>query len=314
MNNYLCVDGGTTNTRVSLTQGTTVLDTVRIPLGARVGMEGTAPLKKALKQAFEELLERFSLSEAHITRILASGMITSEFGLCALPHLPTPAGIAELHEAMHETLLSEISSIPFVFLRGVKTAGDTLLENDMMRGEETELYGLTDELGADRLYVLPGSHSKLITTDERGRIVHFSTMLTGEMIASLSGGTILKDAVDLSIGELDEAALTDGCKYALQQGLNEALFKVRILKNQFQKSPLICYSFFLGAILACEIQAILKSPAKEIVIGGKAQIKRATEVLLRTLSDKRITVASDCTVDGSSTRGAIRIFEFKTQE
>ena len=313
MKYYLCIDGGTTNTRVSLVGNTEGMDTLRISLGARAGIGGTEPLRQALKDAVSTLLDRFSLCEKDIVRILASGMITSEFGLCALPHLLAPAGIKELHDSMHETVLEDISPIPLVFIRGVKIVGESLFETDMMRGEETELYGLSDTLLPDCLYVLPGSHSKLIKTDTLGRISHFSTMLTGEMIASLSGYTILKDAVDLSIKELDEQALTDGCGYALQRGLNEALFKVRILKNQFQKSALDCYSFFLGVVLAQEIQAILNDSSKEIVIGGKAQIKRATEILLRTFSDKRITVADDRAVDRSSALGAIRIFEYHPQ-
>ena len=54
-------------------------------------------------------------------------------------------------------------------------------------------------------YVLPGSHSKLIHVDGAGRIVDFTTMLTGEMIAALSQNTILKDAVYLAGTRLDES-------------------------------------------------------------------------------------------------------------
>jgi 2-dehydro-3-deoxygalactonokinase len=236
-------------------------------------------------------------------------MITSEFGLCTLPHIEAPAGVRELHDAMHEVPLPEITSIPFVFIRGVKTVG-ALEETDMMRGEETELCGLMPEGTRDALYVLPGSHSKLIETDREGRIVRFSTMLTGEMIAALSAGTILKDAIDLSIKETDEQALIDGCRYAMEKGINEALFKVRILKNLFQKTPVEVYSFFLGAILADEISTILRSSQHLVVIGGKAQIKRATAHLLSKLSDKEIAVLDDETVDACVVHGAIKIYEY----
>ncbi|MBQ8310730.1 MAG: 2-dehydro-3-deoxygalactonokinase [Clostridia bacterium] len=311
MSIYITVDGGTTNTRVTLVRDREVIDTVRIPLGARACIDDKAALPRALRAAICDLLTRHALCEADVVRVLASGMITSEFGLCALPHLVAPAGLRELHEGMHEVVLDEITTIPFVFIRGVKTVG-TLDDTDMMRGEETELCGLIGDATVDTLYVLPGSHSKLIETDAEGRITHFATMLTGEMLAALSSGTILKDAVDLSLREFDAESLTDGCRYAMDKGINEALFKVRILKNLFRKTPVEVYSFFLGAVLASEIAAIVTSPIRHVVIGGKAQIKRATEALLRTLSDKKITVVSDRDVDASSALGAIRIYEFQT--
>ncbi len=309
MKHYITVDGGTTNTRISLAKGETILATVRIPLGARAGMTDGTPLRLAIRDAITELLTAHDLTEPSIERILASGMITSEFGLCALPHISAPAGRAELHDTMHEVVLSDISPIPFVFIRGVKTDGTELCDTDMMRGEEAELMGLIDQNAPKSLYILPGSHSKLIETDEQNRILRFSTMMTGEMIAALSGGTILKDAVDLSHREADPQALLHGCRYALQHGINEALFKVRILKNLLGRTPLEVYSFFLGVVLSAEISAILASPINRVVIGGKAQIKHATAALLRTLSQKEIVTVSNEDVDASSARGAIRIYE-----
>ena len=314
MSYYLCVDGGTTNTRVCLCRSHELLDTVRLPLGARAGIDGTAPLKEALKEAIAALLARFSLQESNVVRILASGMITSEFGLCPLSHIPAPAGLSELHATMHETVLEDISSIPFVFIRGVKMMGEDALGTDMMRGEETELYGLTCTPPTNALYVLPGSHSKLIELDAHGRIAHFCTLMTGEMIAALAGGTILRDAVDLSVKEFDCDELLLGCRYSMEKGISEALFKVRIMKTQFKKDARATYSFFLGTVLAPEIQSILASSARLTVIGGKAQLKYATAHLLRALSEKELQVIEDGAVDASSALGAIRIFEFQRFE
>ena len=310
MKYYIAIDGGTTNTRVSLVGDGEVLDTVRLSLGARAGMDGTEPLKKAIREAIATLLSSHSLTESDIVRILASGMITSEFGLCNLPHLQAPAGIAELHAAMHETRLEEISPIPFVFLRGVRYDGEDLLDADMMRGEETELMGLLTDFPTASLYVLPGSHSKLIEVDEGGRIVAFATMLTGEMIASLSANTILRDAVDLKTEGYDPEALLMGYNCARNAGLNEALFKVRILKNRFAYSGQKTYSFFLGAILSSEIDTIRKNKMPSAVIAGRAQIKDATVALLEELSDKTTVTVPDALADTASARGAVRIYEY----
>ena len=311
MSTYVTLDGGTTNTRVSLVVGGNILQTVKIPMGARACIDNAAVLRGEIRAAIDTLLSAHALKESDVERILASGMITCEFGLCHLPHVTAPAGLRELHESMHEVLLPDISAIPFVFIRGVKSVGAGLRDTDMMRGEEAELMGILQDGSEKTLYVLPGSHSKLIETDADGRILRFSTMLTGEMIASLSQGTILKDAVDLSIEEFDKDFLTEGCLYATERGLNEALFKTRVLKNLFSATREEVYSFFLGAVLAAEIACIRASDCARVVIGGRSQIKRATAALLQVFApEKEVLTVSDGEVDASSTRGVIRVYEY----
>ena len=231
MANYICIDGGTTNTRINLVRDKVVVDTMKFNVGARSGIDNKDLLRNTVRDGIAEILKRNQLTEADIVRILASGMITSEFGLVELPHTVTPAGMAELHSVMHEVVLEDIAAVPFVFLRGVKTSMGHLECADMMRGEETELMGVFREEG---VYILPGSHSKIIKTDAQGRIVDFTTMLTGEMFAALSQGTILKDAVVLSDFAIQKESLMQGYQYAQKNGMNEALFKVRILKNIFK--------------------------------------------------------------------------------
>ena len=310
MKTYLTLDGGTTNTRIHLVRDGQVLDTIKISLGARAGIGGGEALADAIRQGIADILSRNAVKTSDVEKILASGMITSEFGLCNLPHLTAPVGIRELHDGIFETTLPAITPIPFAFIRGVRLAGGTLADTDMMRGEETELIGLCDGTEAGCLYVLPGSHSKLIETDGDGRIVRFSTMLTGEMIGALSSGTILKDAVDLSNETFDGDSLTEGYRYAAEHGVNEALFKTRILKNLLSRSSVEVYSFFLGAVLSAEIDAILRADAETVVIGGRKQIKEATVYLLSRLCEKEIRAASDADVEISTVRGAIRIYEF----
>ena len=319
MKNYITIDGGTTNTRICLVSDGVIIDTVKLSVGARAGIDSGDLLKMKIKDGITELLNQNNFSKDDIIKILASGMITSEFGLCNLPHIKTPAGIAELNSSMFETNLSEISQIPFVFIRGVKSGvdnEDSLWENDMMRGEETELAGIVtlENISSDCLFVLPGSHSKLIETDMQGRITAFSTMLTGEMIAALSQNTILKDAVDLSIENADEEYLIKGFEYCSEYGINDALFKARVLKNRFGLGAEKIYSFFLGTVLCSEIKRIIGSEIGTVAIGGKRQIKEATVCILKKVSDKKIILISDKTVEYSTSIGMIKIYEYDKQK
>lgn len=307
MSNYITIDGGTTNTRINLIISERIIDTVKLSIGARIGADNKNAYKSSIKRGIEGLLSRNSLSEAEIEAIICSGMITSEGGLFELAHIQAPAGIEELSASLFKTAIPEISDVPFVFIPGVKLLGDELY-TDMMRGEETELYGLCDTPLSNTLYVLPGSHSKLIRTDEKGRIASFLTTLTGEMVAALSEGTILKGSLDLDNSRLNEDYLIKGCKHALKNGLNAALFKVRILDKALGRSKDEVYSFFLGAILSSDYNNILNSTEGAVVIGGKSALRDAFISLLRDSGRKIIAV--DDEVAGSATAiGAIKIYK-----
>lgn len=308
MADYLCVDGGTTNTRIYLVRNGKILDAASYHVGARIGAEHKKLLQETVGTAIKDILQKNKLSEEQITRVLACGMITSEFGLVNLPHIPAPAGPEELHASMYQTVLKDISTIPFAFVRGVKTEGDSLALADMMRGEETELMGLFMGGG---VYILPGSHSKIITVDDREKIIRFKTMLTGEMIVALSQHTILKDAVDITIPDLDGRYLQAGYEYASAYGLNEALFKVRILKNMLSKSPVETYQFYMGAVLSGELQYVLSLHPERVIIGGKKQIKEPMAALLQMLSGAEIVAIPDEQAAGATALGMVKIYEYK---
>ena len=307
---YIVIDGGTTNTRINLVTDNAVIDTVKLNQGARSAIDAKESLASAISRAISDILTRNGVKVSAVKRILASGMITSEFGLYKVDHIVAPAGIPELHSGMKEVVLHEISPIPFVFVSGVKTAPVSLEAADMMRGEETELMGILNATNEESVYILPGSHSKIIFTDAKGKIVNFYTMLTGEMLASLSQNTILKDAVDLYGGNTDSEYLVKGYEYALANGLNEALFKTRILKNLFGANTDQTYSFFSGAVLSGEVKKILSLGAKSIYIAGRSEIKEQLRILIST--DKTVSVIEidDKTAAQATVNGILKIYEY----
>lgn len=306
MADYICIDGGTTNTRLSLVRCGEILDTVKLQVGARSAIGNPTLLEDSIRSGIVQLLKQNDLQESRISCILAAGMITSEFGLYELPHITAPAGLPELRQGIKTVALPHISSIPFRFIPGIKTPGDVLENADMMRGEEAELAGL---FRGEGVYVLPGSHSKIIFTDATGAILDFRTMLTGEMLAALAQNTILRDAVELGSYPMDEAYLLKGYEYAQERGINEALFRVRILKNRFGCSPAQVYWFFMGTVLCDEIACILAHDPKTVVIGGTAAIKEATAVLLQALAHIRVITVEDEQASQAAPLGMLRIYE-----
>ena len=298
MATYITIDGGTTNTRIGLVKDSKLIDIVKLNVGAGSGKEA---LKAAVKNAIDEIMSR----NADVPEcILASGMITSEYGLVTLSHITAPAGIEELHNSLEKVVLSEISNIPFYFIRGVKTECDNLEYADMMRGEETEVMGI---LSGDGVYILPGSHSKIITV-KNGKILEFSTHLTGEMAKALSENTILKDAI-VFCDETDDEYLLNGFDCCRKLGINEALFKVRILKNIFKCNEKQLYSFFMGIILKDEIEVIVKKQPVNVTIGGRKQFKEAIAKILEKRTSINVNTISEEAVEQSSFKGMVKVYE-----
>ncbi len=306
MKYYLTVDGGTTNTRIYLVCDRSVCAVKRLSVGARNGADA---LKAALRKGFSGLLSEHALGETDVVAILASGMITSEYGLCNLPHLCLPAGLCELHGAMHGMSFPEITSIPWYFIRGVRSVSAKLDAVDMMRGEETELMGILETGESGVLYILPGSHSKHITVDGTGRITSFRTMMSGEFFAAVMQNTILRDAADFDHNVLVPEKLFFGYDYCRDHGVNESLFKTRILKNIFGATREECFSFLLGVVLCDEVRAILAAEENTVILGGQKQFREALAAILAKYSTKRIVSLSDDAVASSTALGAVRVFE-----
>ena len=179
-----------------------------------------------------------------------------------------------------------------------------------MRGEETEIIGLMRYAPAGYVCVLPGSHSKHIFLDGEGRIAAFRTMMTGEMISAISGNTILRGAVRLNMNGFDSRFLLTGYDYCVKNGISNALFKTRILKNVFGRNDLENYSFFVGALLAPELEAIKNCGRPGAVIGGQSQLKNAMLHILGMRSDMDVVCVPDAAVDRCVPEGAMRIFEY----
>lgn len=308
MKYYISIDGGTTNTRVHLVCGEKVLASEKISIGAKDCIGGSEPLKQTIIEKIENICLQNSIKTEEIEAVIASGMITCEYGLFTLPHISAPAGLSELHSGIvkAEKILGELDCY---FIPGVKMLGSDALSTDMMRGEEAEIMGIYTPALSGAAFVLPGSHSKHIYINE-GRISNFKTMLTGEMISALAGGTILKGTVRLDFKEFDTPALLSGYDAAEILGLNDALFKVRIMKNLFDKTELECYSFFLGAVMHSEVNSLKNSGAKKAVIGGKGQLRESFATILRNRSSIEVITLPDTVTEQASAIGAVRIFEY----
>ncbi len=200
-------------------------------------------------------------------RVLLSGMVGSRQGWIEAPYLPCPAGLAEISAA---TL-----SVPFddadVRLVPGLTCRDASGVPEVMRGEETQLLGIAAiTAGGETTACLPGSHAKWVRTSG-GRVMEFTTHLTGEAFAALSGHTILARMLD-PVAPHHAAGFARGVARAKQPGgLLHHLFGLRAagLFNEIREAE--AASFLSGLLIGHEVAAALEAGvAPPVILVGSA--------------------------------------------
>jgi 2-dehydro-3-deoxygalactonokinase len=152
------------------------------------------------------------LGAAEGAPVLICGMAGARQGWVEAPYLRTPTRLDALHEgAIRIDAPGDIRILP-----GVAQARPD--RPDVMRGEETQLLGVT-EADFTGLVCIPGTHSKWIRI-EAGRIVEFSTYMTGELYSVIAQHSILAHALETAGNETSPLA-TDSQPF--REGLSTAL-------------------------------------------------------------------------------------------
>jgi len=213
-------------------------------------------------------------AEAPAAPILLSGMIGSRQGWREAPYVRCPAG---LDEAARAIVTIKTKSLGLLGVVPGVLDDDGPGGPDVMRGEETQIFGALAALGrSDGLFVLPGTHSKWANV-RGGRIASFETYMTGETFAALSNHTILGRL--MTARAKDEDAFAAGVRAA--QGLQKpgellhAIFMTRTL-GLFERLRADQLSEYLsGLLVAAKIGAASSRGAgAPVVIGAPALVSR----------------------------------------
>ena len=171
--------------------------------------------------------------------IVISGMAGSSIGWKELPYARLPFRLDG-----SDAVVNEIEPDTFL-ISGVRS------EDDVMRGEETELLGL--EIGREEaVAILPGTHSKHCVL-RNGAMVSFRTFMSGELHALLGSHGILRQSVGPG---WDEAAFLEGIDASIREPLTSSLFKVRTRSLLHGKSPESNGSFLSGLLIGSELSAL----------------------------------------------------------
>lgn len=239
-----------------------------------------------LKKMIDRLLQRHSIVQEQIEYLVASGMAGSEWGLYDLPHIPLKANLYHLVKHLRKMQISEIGSFPIILVPGLKKmVGETIA--DIMRGEETETYGILQKLHINEnlLLVLPGTHNKIILINSQETIEDFITTTSGELLDCLIKHSILSGHVSHNFDIVPDQILY-GAAYAKENGLGAAIFHIRAMqKNGINSNA--CSSFLYGSVLEQDAALIRRmAGGRRVFIGGRETIRRVLCLLLKGMAEE----------------------------
>jgi 2-dehydro-3-deoxygalactonokinase len=229
-------------------------------------------------------------------RCLVAGMAGARSAWQEVPYCPCPTSVDELAAGLSWIRPGRIAIVPGACCesRGVP---------DVMRGEETQVLGALDLLGLrDATLVLPGTHSKWVSARD-GRIVQFSTHMTGEMFALLRHHSLLARGLPASAEGFDDGfdtqAFDDGVAQALRGGgLLHNAFSIRTLALFDRKPGAALLSRLSGLVIGEELLARPRDAADGVILIGASGL---TARYARALA--QCGVASHCVGAQAGWRG-----------
>ncbi len=222
------------------------------------------------------------------TPVIISGMASSSIGMKELAYAKLPFSCAG--EGLEiEKLEDDILYLPTFLISGVRA------ELDVMRGEETILIGLHDQLGShDKvLYILPGTHSKHVIV-EQDKVVDFRTFMTGELFEVIRTQTILKDSTsEEDTFNFIEADFGGGVEASKEGNMLNELFHIRAADLLTGRSKEANSNFLSGLLVGEELRSLSFSEIDKIMLCGSDQLIQLYRVAAEILGHVPETRGSD---------------------
>jgi 2-dehydro-3-deoxygalactonokinase len=129
-------------------------------------------------------------------------------------------------------------------------------QEDVMRGEETQLLGLLAlQPDFEGTAILPGTHSKWVEI-RAGKIVRFSSAMTGEIYEVLSEHSVLRHSFNGErMGPHTEVGIEEGMTAGLAQPelFTSLAFRTRAAALLAGKGPDWCSGYLSGLLVGTEI-------------------------------------------------------------
>ena len=193
------------------------------------------------------------LKRNHKIPILMAGMIGSRDGWFEARYLPCPVSIRHLSNNIIQ--VSDIHSHPVYIVPGISACSSSRLP-DVIRGEETSIFGVIDQsVDNNLLACVPGTHSKWIRV-ENNQITCFSTFMTGEVFAAVHHCGSISSLLDECVS--DKNTFLEGISVSQGDGgLLHHLFSIRSRAVSARNGLNLNTSYLSGLLIGAEIKSAL---------------------------------------------------------
>lgn len=249
---------------------------------------------------YPEVLSELLADAGPVRDVIVCGMAGARQGWMEAPYLDAPADLGGLaFGAVRPDTAGQAFKVQI--LPGIcqKAAG----AEDVMRGEETQLLGLSVLLsGFEGPVCMPGTHSKWAMLEGR-RLAGFSTAMTGELFEILKTHSVLRHSLAGDTEGPDrEHGFARGAELGLHkpEQLSGLLFKTRAASLLSGRGPAWCAGFLSGLLIGAEMGAQRHLIArKEIPLVGNPVLCRLYASVLEQLGVRgRVIDATEVTLLG----------------
>ena len=202
------------------------------------------------------------------TPVLICGMAGATNGWHEAPYLDAPCDLSAIGDG---AVRVEHGGRDIRILPGIAQRHRTA--PDVLRGEETILYGLVRAGTGDARVCLPGTHAKWARLSH-GHLAGFRTMMTGEMFALLSEVSILRHTVGISDWSDDDFAAAVAEAHAAPADCLGRLFGLRAGPLLFGAAAPSGSARLSGLLIGAEIatgMAAGDEPLCLVATGGMAE-------------------------------------------
>ncbi len=231
------------------------------------------------KNIVEQYLGTFGVEDN--LPVIVCGMAGSRQGWQEARYVDTPS---ELNQIIDNAVTVPHRSYDIRILPGI--AQRNLLNPDVMRGEETQLLGLLDQLPEDGFVCMPGTHSKWVNF-KQGQLQHFSTFMTGELFGLLANHSILR------LGEGEPREFSPGTPTFLRslgqsvdnpQEITNRLFKARSSYLLGYTSLASSAAELSGSVIGLEIAGALSryGPIEKVTLVATGQLAELYQSALKS--------------------------------
>lgn len=255
-----------------------------------------------IDEAISELESRMSVSLSD-TPLVISGMASASIGMMELPYAILPFPVDGSGPLVH--ILSESKEIqrPIYLVSGARD------EDDIMRGEETQLIGAMQlPAPAKQLFIFPGTHSKHVTVEDT-QVVSVKTYMTGEVFDLLSKKSVLAHSI-----EEGTVLETPSNKHAFEKGVRDSMdgdllhhaFHVRTNDLFSVFSKLENYFYLSGLLIGSELNRLNKNDYHQVTLVSNKEMYELYSTAFKIAGADNVR---HCDANEALTRGQLLILK-----